>query len=89
MHHCDHQINFSSTYVYVAQCSIFYGPANLLHVLKTIYSRKVVLWMIDQGYSETDIVNDILPYTGIILAPDFCERKNPIWTKTVRDFQIQ
>ena len=24
--------------------------------------------------------------TGIILAPDFCERKNPIWTKTVRDF---
>ena len=25
---------------------------------------------------------------GIILAPDFCERKNPIWTKTVRDFQI-
>ena len=26
---------------------------------------------------------------GIILAQDFCERKNPIWTKTVRDFQIQ
>ena len=26
---------------------------------------------------------------GIILAPDFCERKNPTWTKTVRDFQIQ
>ena len=28
-------------------------------------------------------------FTGIILAPDFCERKNPIRTKTVRDFQIQ
>ena len=28
-------------------------------------------------------------YAGIILAQDFCERKNPIWTKTVRDFQIQ
>ena len=27
--------------------------------------------------------------TGIILAQDFWERKNPIWTKTVRDFQIQ
>ena len=29
------------------------------------------------------------PGAGIILAPDFCERKNPTWTKTVRDFQIQ
>ena len=26
---------------------------------------------------------------GIILAQDFCERKNPIWTKTMRDSQIQ
>ena len=30
-----------------------------------------------------------LDIAGIILAPDFCERKNPTWTKTVRDFQIQ
>ena len=28
-------------------------------------------------------------HSGIILALDFCERKNPTWTKTVRDFQIQ
>ena len=32
--------------VYVGQWLTFYGPAILLHVLKTIYSRKVVLGMI-------------------------------------------
>ena len=53
MDQCDHHINFSS---------IIYGPTNLLHVLNTIYSRKVVLGMIDQCHSETDIVNYILPY---------------------------
>ena len=46
--------------VYVGQ---FYGPANLLHVL-TIYSRKVVLGMIDQCHS--DIVNYILVYIIVI-----------------------
>ena len=34
-----------------------YGPAILLHVLKTFYSRKVVLGMIDQFHSEIDLVN--------------------------------
>ena len=43
--------------VCVGQRPIFYGPAYLLHALKTIYSRKVVLGMIDQCHSETDIVN--------------------------------
>ena len=43
--------------VYVGQCPIFYGPMVLLHVLKTIYSSKVVLGMIDQCHSETDLVN--------------------------------
>ena len=32
----------------------------------TIYSRKVVLGMIDQCHSETDIVNYILPYIIVI-----------------------
>ena len=39
---------------------------NLLHALKTIYSRKVVLGMIDQCHSETDIVNYILPSIIVI-----------------------
>ena len=36
-----------------------YGPGILLHVLKTIYSSKVVhvLGMIDQCHSETDLIN--------------------------------
>ena len=42
---------------YIGHRSIFYGPAILLHVLKIIYSRKVVFGMIDQCYSETDLVN--------------------------------
>ena len=47
--------------VCVGQGPIFYGPANLLHVLKTVYSRKVVhvLGMIDQCHLETDTVNYI------------------------------
>ena len=53
--------------VYVDQGPIFYGPANLLHVLKTIYSRKVVLGMIDQYHSESDIVNYILPSLSLTL----------------------
>ena len=52
--------------VYVGQRPIFYGPANLLHVLKTIYSKKVVLGMLAQCHSETDIVNYILPYIIVI-----------------------
>ena len=43
--------------VYVGQWSIFYGPAIWFHVLKTTYSRKVLLGMIDQCHSETDLVN--------------------------------
>ena len=64
MDQCDHQINIS---VYVGQWPIFYGLANLLHVLKTIYSRKVVLGMMDQCHLETDIVNYILPYSIVSL----------------------
>ena len=45
---------------------MFYGPANLRHVLKTIYSRKVALGMIDQCHSMTEIVNYILPYIIVI-----------------------
>ena len=51
---------------YIGQWPIFYGPANLLHVLKTVYSRKVVLGMIDQCHSETDIVNYICSYIIVI-----------------------
>ena len=50
----------------IYEVSIFCSPANLLHVLKTIYSRKVVLRMIDQCHSMTDIVNYILPYVIVI-----------------------
>ena len=38
----------------------------LLHILKTVYASKVVLGMIDQCHSETDIVNYILPYIIVI-----------------------
>ena len=61
--------------VYVGQWPIFYGPANLLHVLKTIYSRKFVLGMIDQCHSETDIVNYILPYIILLNLKYFIIKK--------------
>ena len=57
------QINFSSI---CRSVTYILWPSNLLHVLKTFYSRKVVLGMIDQGHSETDIVNYILPYIIVI-----------------------
>ena len=53
--------------VYVGQGPIFYGPANLLHVLKIIYSRRVVFGMIDLCHSETDIVNYIFISLSITL----------------------
>ena len=37
-----------------------------IHALKTIYSRKVVLGMVDQWLSETAIVNYILLYIIVI-----------------------
>ena len=37
-----------------------------IHVLKTIYSRKVVLGMIDQCHTETDIIIYILLYIIVI-----------------------
>ena len=52
--------------VYVDQRPIFYGPQICFLNLKTVYSRKVVLGMIDQCHSETDIVNYILPYIIVI-----------------------
>ena len=52
--------------MYVGQWPVFYGPANLLQFLKAIYSRKVVLGMIDQCHSGNDIVNYILPYIVVI-----------------------
>ena len=38
----------------------------MVYVLKSIYSKKGVLGMIDQCHSETDIVNYILPYVIVI-----------------------
>ena len=55
-----------TSHVHVGQRLTFYDLVNLLHVLKTIYSRKVVLGMIDQCHSETDIVNYILPYITVV-----------------------
>ena len=55
-----------TSHVYVGQWPTFYDLANLLHVLKTIYSRKVVLGILDQCHSETDIVNYILPYITVV-----------------------
>ena len=43
--------------VYVGKGPLFYGPAILLHILKTIFSRKLVLGMTDQCHSEIDLVN--------------------------------
>ena len=63
MRWCDYPINFSSM---CRSLTYIYGPANLLHVLKTIYARKVVLGMIDQCHAETDVVNYILPYIIVI-----------------------
>ena len=50
-----HQIHLSSICWSVTY--IFYGPAILIHVLKTINSRIVVLGMIDQCHSEADLVH--------------------------------
>ena len=55
-----------TSHVHVGQRLTFYDLVNLLHVLKTIYSRKVVLGMIDPYHSETDIVNYILPYITVV-----------------------
>ena len=50
-----HQIDLSSI---CRSVTYIYGPAILLHVLKTIYSRKVVLGMVhvDQCHSEMDFL---------------------------------
>ena len=54
--------------VYVGQWPILYGPAILLHVLKTI-SRE----MIDQCHSDIDLVNSIwVGVTNISWSIDFC-----------------
>ena len=53
---CDHQINFSSIYMYRSLTYILW-PSKFAYVSETIYSRKVVLGMIDQFHSNTDIVN--------------------------------
>ena len=63
MDQCDHQINFPSI---CRSVTYILWSAKLLHVLKTIYSRKVVLGKIDQCHSENDIVNYILPYIIVI-----------------------
>ena len=74
MNQCDRQINFSSIQ-YVGQLPIFYGPANLLLVLNTIYYRKVVLGIIDECHTETDIVNYSLPYIIVINFKIFIIKK--------------
>ena len=42
--------------VYVGQWPIFYGPAILLHILKTIWWRNIVLGIMDQCDSKIDLV---------------------------------
>ena len=42
--------------VYVGQWPIFYGLAILLHILKTIWRRNVVLGIMDQCDSKIDLV---------------------------------
>ena len=42
--------------VYVGQWPIFYGPAILLHILKTIWWRNVVLGIMDHCDSKIDLV---------------------------------
>ena len=62
MHQCDHQINFSSI---CRSVTYILWPSKFASRLED-YSRKVVLGMIDQCHSETDIVNYILPYIIVI-----------------------
>ena len=45
--------------VYVCQWPIFYGSAILLHILKSIWWRNVVLGIMDQCYSKIDLVKYI------------------------------
>ena len=42
--------------VYVGQWPLFYGPAILLHILKTIWWRNVVLGIMDHCDSKIDLV---------------------------------
>ena len=58
--------------VYVGQGPICYGPAISLHSVMTIYCRKIVLGMIDQCQSETDLVNYMWSVTYIAWSIDFC-----------------
>ena len=58
--------------VYVGQWSIFYGPAILLHILKTIWWRNVVVGIMDQCDSMIDLVkymwvNDLYFMVHLIL----------------------
>ena len=42
--------------VYVGQCPTFYGQAILLHILKTIWWRNIVIWIMDQCDSKINLV---------------------------------
>ena len=42
--------------VYVGQWPIFYGPVILLHILKTVWWRNVVLGIMDQGDTKIDLL---------------------------------
>ena len=48
--------------VSIGQWPIFYGPAILLHILKTIWWRNVVLGIMDQ-YDNSNI--ELVKYTGV------------------------
>ena len=63
-----------------------------LQVTQMLPTTFRVNWPFSSGEEAKNRFSRWLPWrpsSGIILAPDFCERKNPTWTKTVRDFQIQ
>ena len=42
--------------IYVGHWLIFYGPANLPHILKTIWWRNIVLGIMDQYDSKIDLI---------------------------------
>ena len=57
--------------VYVGQWPIFYAPAILLHILKTIWWRNVVLGIMDHCDSKIDLVNICGSVTYISWSIDF------------------
>ena len=68
--------------VYVGQWPIFYGPAILLHILKTIWWRNVVLGIMDQCNSKINLVKYMWISDLYFMVHWFCLISLPIHARS-------